>query len=176
MVSRTEIARKKLWERHNMTVSQSVLMQLLAVFFAIMPTRVFIAVSSDVLQLGVVVTPFAIAFMVLLISIDPTFGLFIPKGAVENLSNRYQKFSGQLSDILYFSLALVVVTLIVKSLAVWFIGRGWLAVIVNHFGAWTVGALVATLLIKISGVRDIFGYLLVGAELGLRQRAGKLRD
>jgi hypothetical protein len=74
---------------------------------------------------------------------------------------------------LRFSLALIVVGLIAKSLAVWFGDCGWVAALVNRFAAWTVGGLVAILMIKIGDIRNIYGYLSAGADIALHVRAQK---
>jgi hypothetical protein len=81
------------------------------------------------------------------------------------------EFARKLIFLLRFGLALVLTTLVAKSLAVW-LGdyTCYLAIIVNDFSAWTVGGMVAVLLIKVGDIRDIFGYLFVGVDMALRFR------
>ena len=76
-------------------------------------------------------------------------------------------------SLLQLSLTLILVTIIAKSLAVWLTDCGWLADIINHFAAWTVGGMTALLLIQIGDIRDIFGYLSVGADIAMHVRANR---
>ena len=111
--------------------------------------------------------------MTVILSIDIAFGLPIPSDALEKLSDRRSKFSTQLTSLLQLSLTLILVTIIAKYLAVWLTDCGWLADIINHFAAWTVGGMMALLLIRIGDIRDIFGYLSVGADIAMHVRANR---
>ena len=142
-----------------------------SMFFAILPTRVFIAISGDVIQVAVIMVPFVIAFMTVMVTIDITFGLPIPPEAVEKIEKRRENFSGQLVDMLRVSVALIMTSLVAKSLTVWFIDCGWVASIINHLSALIVGGMLAGLLIRIGDIRDIFGYLSVGAGIAQRVRS-----
>ena len=144
-----------------------------SLFFAILPTRVFIQISSDIIQISIITVPFVIAFMIVILSIDIAFGLPLPSDALEKISDRRSKFSTQLTSLLQTSLALILVTIIAKSLAVWLIDYGWLADVVNHCAAWIVGGMMALLLLRIGHIRDIFGYLSVGADLAMHVRANR---
>ena len=161
----------RLTGRFKPTFREVVYSQLSGLFFLIMPTRVFIGISSDILQIAVIIVPFVIAFMVLLLTIDPTFNLPIPADAVEKVSDRRQQFSDPLVVLLHLSLKLAVLTIIGKALAVCFIDCGWLALIVNHFVAWIVGMMFALLVTSINDIRSIFGYLSVAAQFAFAVRA-----
>ena len=137
-----------------------------------MPTRVFIAISGDVIQVSSIIVPFTFAFMIMLLSVDTTFGLPVTSAEADKIGNTHEKLSRQLVTLLQFGLALIVVSIVGKSLALWFLDSGWLAVIVMRFAAWTVGGLLAVLIIRKNDLRDIFGYLSVGVDLGRRFRAG----
>jgi hypothetical protein len=64
-------------KKEGTTITQQQKCYLIAVslFFAILPTHVFLAVSSDIIQIAAVIVPVAIAFMAIMPSIDITFGL-----------------------------------------------------------------------------------------------------
>nr|WP_294510078.1 hypothetical protein [uncultured Rhodopila sp.] len=154
-----------------LTTRQQIYMTSTSMFFAILPTRVFIAISGDVIQVAVIMVPFVIAFMTVMVTIDITFGLPIPPEAVEKIEKRRENFSGQLVDMLRVSVALIMTSLVAKSLTVWFIDCGWVASIINHLSALIVGGMLAGLLIRIGDIRDIFGYLSVGAGIAQRVRS-----
>jgi hypothetical protein len=154
----------------DLTKRERYYLALVSAFFAILPPRVFIAISGDVIQIAAIMVPFVIAFMTVMVSVDITFGLPIPPEAVEKLAEQRADFSRQLVEILRFSVALIMTSLAAKSLAVWFVDCGWLASIIIRLAAWTVGGMVAVLLIRIGDIKNIFGYLSVGAELAQRMR------
>ena len=152
---------------------QQAYLLVISLFFAAMPVRVFIAISSDVIQVAVIIIPFVLGFMILMLSLDVTFGLPVPPEALNNLSKRRDMMSKQLLSILRFGLALILVTIIAKSLAIWFIGRGWPGTVLIRFAAWTVGGLIAVLFIRVEDIWKAFGHLSVGADIAMHVRANR---
>lgn len=142
--------------------------------FAVIPTRIFLGISGDVIQISVMIVPVAVAFMAIMLSIDITFGLPIPSDATERLSDRRKLFSDNLTYLLHYGLTLVVLTLAAKSFALWSADSTWMfAAIINHFTAWAVGYMATLVMIKVRNIRDIFGYLSVGADIAQRVRFHK---
>lgn len=141
-----------------------------SLFFLAMPTRVFIAISSDVIGIAAILVPFVVAFMVAILSIDITFDFPLDNGASEKIADNYAAFSKKLGDLLHYSVSLLVVSLFAKSVSIWWDAGGWIALVVTHFCAFTVGGLLALLIIKLGHVRHIFGFLAMGKELSLRAR------
>jgi hypothetical protein len=79
-------------EIFNLTLRQACIISILSIFFAILPTRVFVAISSDVIQIPIIIVPFIIAFMALIPSIDVTFGLTYTAGGDRKSSQTARRF------------------------------------------------------------------------------------
>lgn len=155
------------------TTRQSVMILSLSSYFATMPTRVFIALASDLIILGAILAPAAIAFMVLILSIDTTFELPFSPTEIEDVSARNDKFVLQLRLLFQLGIVFIGAAIVAKSLSVWFVNRGWLAQIIDRSAAFVVGFLAAYLVIRIYDLSDIFGYLSVGKDIKLRVRASE---
>jgi hypothetical protein len=162
----------KIREDADLTKNQIYLLNFASIFLAILPTRVFVAISGDIMQIAIITVPFVIAFMVLMLSIDITFGIPTPPEALGNFSRRRQNFSKRLTFLWLWAIVLVLITLFAKSLAVWLVDYpGYVALIICRFAAFCVGGMTAVLLIKLTDIRDIFGYLSAGADASQYFRA-----
>lgn len=153
--------------------TERVCIVLAGLFFLAMRTNAFIQIVGDIIQIAAILVPFVIAFMVLLLSIDIGFNIPLPSGAAERLARRREDLANRLSVFLRDGVALIVVALITKSLAVWYIGRGFPAYILNHSCAFLTGALLANIIFRLGDIRGIFGYLIVGSSISQQGRFGE---
>ena len=104
---------------------------------------------------------------------DITFNLPIPEGSSEKVSARRTSFSNKLIEVLQITVSLIVVALVEKLLAIWFFKWGWPCQCIIRLAAFAVGSFAAILIIRIKCIRDIFGYLSVGADIAMRVRASR---
>jgi hypothetical protein len=161
----------------TLNTQDSAYLSIVSLFFAIMPTRVFLAIASDIIQVSAIFLPFAVAFMIMVVSVDISFGLpVVNKDVAERLSKRRDEMRDKLIDAIRFNVALIVVTILGKAFCTWFVDDGWFATILNHIAAFTVGGLVVVCVICLRDIIDIFGYLATGADLGFRVRQHSQHD
>lgn len=140
-------------------------------FFAIMPTRVFLTISSDIIQVSAIFLPFTIAFMITLVSIDISFGIPVVNNDVaERLSKRREDMRDKLIEVIKLNVALIVVTIFGMAFCVWVGDAGLFATILNHIAVFAVGSLIVVCVVRLGDIIKIFGYLSTGADLGFRVR------
>jgi len=155
----------------KLNTRESAYLSIVSLFFAIMPTRVFLAIASDIIQVSAIFLPFAIAFMIMIVSIDISFGLPVVNNDVaERLSKRREDMRDKLIYAIKFNVALIVITILGKAFCTWLLDMGWFATILNHIAAFTVGGLIVICVMCVRDIIDIFGYLATGADLGFRVR------
>jgi hypothetical protein len=148
-------------------------------FFEIMPTSVFVLIASDIVQVAATLLPFTVAFMIILVSTDITFGLPVADDdGAERLSKRRRDMGDKLLSAIRRNIALIVVTILGKGFCAWFVAdQRWVPVIATHVVVFAVGVLMASCVIALGEVMDMFRYLSTGADLSLRVRqALKLRE
>jgi hypothetical protein len=89
-----------------------------AAFFAAMPTKAFLAISSDIIQVAAILLPFTIAFMIVIATGDVGAGL--PRNEVisQRLGNRRNSMRVQLIEIISSNLQLIAATIGAKALCV----------------------------------------------------------
>ncbi|MGH6838102.1 MAG: hypothetical protein ACREDT_04745 [Methylocella sp.] len=149
----------------------TVYLLIVLLFFAIMPTSVFLQIASDIIQVSAIFLPFAIAFMIMLVSTDISFGLpVVDNDVAERLSKRREDMRDKLIAAIKFNVALILVTILGKAFCTWFVDKGWFATILNHIFAFTVGGLIVVCVTRLGEIINIFGYLSTGADLGFRVR------
>ncbi len=146
--------------------ARNIYLLLSSIFFALIPTRVFLAVSSDIIQVSAIVLPFVIAFMIVVATGDIGFGLPRDEVIAARLSERREQMRVQLIESISFNLRLIVGTIVAKALCEWFIDYGSLATVATHAAALTVGVLIVLCIEKLAGIVPIFNYLVTGADLG----------
>ena len=152
----------------KLNTRESAYLSIVSLFFAIMLTRVFLAIASDIIQVSAIFLPFAIAFMIMIVSIDISFGLpVVDNDVAERLSKRRDDMRDKLIDAIRVNVALIVITILGKAFCTWFLDRGWFATILNHIAAFTVGGLVVVCVMCLGDIINIFGYLATGADLGV---------
>ncbi|MDQ6703889.1 MAG: hypothetical protein M3Z96_12790 [Pseudomonadota bacterium] len=149
----------------------TVYLLIVLLFFAIMPTSVFLQIASDIIQVSAIFLPFAIAFMIMLVSTDISFGLpVVDNDVAERLSKRREDMRDKLIAAIKFNVALILFTILGKAFCAWFVDKGWFATILNHIVVFTVGGLIVVCVIRLGEIINIFGYLSTGADLGFRVR------
>jgi hypothetical protein len=166
----------------KLNTRESAYLSIVSLFFAAMPTMVFLAIASDIIQVSAIFLPFAIALMILVVSIDISFGLpVVDNDVAERLSKRRDDMRDKLIAAIRFNAALIVTTILGKAFCTWFLDKGWFATILNHIAAFTVGGLVVVCVMCLRDIISIFGYLATGADLGFRvqklsQQASKNKE
>lgn len=138
-------------------------------FFLIMPVRVFLAIASDIIQVSAIILPFAIAFMIVLVSTDISFGLpVVDNDVAERLSKRREDMRDKLVAAIKCNVALIVTTILGKAVCAWSGDNGWLAAMFTHVASLAVGCLIVVCVACVGDTIKIFGYLSTGADLGFR--------
>lgn len=154
------------WKKKSgLTRKQWIYLQIVSIFFAIMPTRVFNVVASDIIQFSSILIAAVVVFMPLMLTIDISFDLPTPEPVAKKLADRQSEISNDLKSVFQLLLSLVILTIAAKAICLWFIGRGWGAVLIDHFAAWTIGGLAAVCIIRFEKIIHAFGYFAAGAEL-----------
>lgn len=151
---------------HTLAKTLNIYLVLSSIFFASIPTRVFLAVSGDIIQVSAIVLPFVIAFMVVVATGDIGFGLPRDQTIAARLSERRDQMRVQLIETISFNLRLIVATIVAKALCTWFIDYGVLATVITHVASMTIGVLIVLCIDKFAGIVHIFNYLVTGADLG----------
>jgi archaellum biogenesis protein FlaJ (TadC family) len=151
---------------NTLAKTRNIYLVLSSIFFASIPTRVFLAISSDIIQVSAIVLPFVIAFMAVVATGDIGFGLPRDQVIAARLSERRDQMRVQLIETISFNLRLIVVTIVAKALCEWFIGFEALATVITHAASLTVGVLIVLRIDKFAGIVHIFNYLVTGADLG----------
>ena len=137
----------------------------LGVVFGLAPTRVFLAVDGDVIQISALLMPVVIALMVLLATTDLGYDGPIPENVAKRLSDKRFTINQQLGDAFRSCFALALLGTAAKFLCTWFIGRGWPAWIIDHLAAWHIGGMAGLAVIRSRGLLDTYGFLLMGRDL-----------
>jgi hypothetical protein len=139
-----------------------------AAFFVSIPPRVFIAISSDIIQVAAILLPFVLAFMVIIATADITFGLPTNATVAEKLSERREKMRVQLIDTISDNFWLIIGAIVAKAICTWLIGCGeWLATGLMHIASLIVGVLLVLCFDRITGIVRIFNHFMLGQEFGL---------
>lgn len=99
------------------------------------PTRVFVAISGDLLQLASVAVPLIIAILILLATTSFAPTPHLPEQTIANLSRRRFSIAEHQVSALQAYFGLIAIDVVAKFFCVWFVGRGWLGWIVDHAGA-----------------------------------------
>jgi hypothetical protein len=134
---------------HTLAKTRNIYLVLSSIFFASIPTRVFLAISSDIIQVFAIVLPFVIALMIVVATADIGFDLVRNEMSAARLSERRDKMRIQLIETLSSTLSLIVATIVAKALCVWFIDYGLLATVITHAASLTVGVLVVLVSTKL---------------------------
>ena len=151
---------------NTLAKTRNIYLVLSSIFFASIPMRVFLAISSDIIQVSAIVLPFVIAFMVVVATGDIGFGLPRDQTIAARLSERRDQMRVQLIETISFNLRLIVATIVAKALCTWFIVYGVLATVITHVASLTIGVLIVLCIDKFAGIVHIFNYLVTGTDLG----------
>jgi hypothetical protein len=126
-----------------------------SIFFVAIPTRVFLAISSDIIQVSAILLPFVLAFMVIVSTVDIGFGLPRDATIAARLSERREKMRVQLMETISANFRLIIVTIAAKAVCYWFIAGEPLATVVTHAAALIVGVLIVLCVEKFAGIVHI---------------------
>jgi hypothetical protein len=151
---------------HALMTTRNKYLVVSSLLFAVMPTRVFVAISSDIIQVSGIILPFVIAVMIVIVTGDIGFGLPRDQVISARLSDRRDQMRVQLIDGISFNFQLIIIAIAAKAICTWIGDGGFLATVVNHGAAVAVGVLIVMCIDRFTSIIHIVNYLSIGADLG----------
>lgn len=158
-----------------MIKSQHRIIGFFSLFFLILPTRVFIGISSDIIQITSILGTAIFAFMTILLSIDHTFGL---KGMnSKNVGDQINKSSKGIQESFIYFISFLLSIIIVKAICLWFITyNSTLFFIIDHIFVMFIGGFFVACIFQFNRILGLFSYLSIGAELGAIIKANQTQN
>ena len=138
---------------------------LAAVIFFAIPTSAFVAIASDIVVASALVPPFAVAFMILIATVDIAGDLPRNSSSNERISERREKMRVQLINMITDVLWLIIGTIFAKAFCISLLDCGRLADILSRLLACGVGILSVLCVNRFAGIVPIFNYVTISADM-----------
>jgi hypothetical protein len=135
----------------------------MSIFFLVMPTGAFLAISSDIIQVSSVVLAFVTLALSVVATIDIGFGLPRDEATTERLGQRRQGIITHLIDTISENLWLIGGTILAKTVCV--SAQEYSLFWLSHLFTFPIGILLVRCVDKFAGTVQTFRYLSVGADV-----------
>lgn len=154
----------------KLSLRQSGIFIFFSVVFFIVPTRSFVGITSDLIQIVSILGAATLGFMSLVISIDHTFGL---KGIdPKKLADIITGYKNTLSETLLIFVMFLLSIVLIKMVCLWLLEINELIFgIICRILAMFVGGLFFITILQFGEIVNIFSFLITGVEISSALKA-----